>query len=144
MSFPQTEAMRWAEIFPNDKKLYAIAHGGCLALCYLYCVGIISDDAILAVQNVKNAMDKGLLDSNCSVLDADKFLEHFTGRKFRVEKRKIDSIDSIKDATPVCYEFNGNQHWVVIENGKIVFNPLRNSVCVAKGKPTDSRIINKV
>jgi hypothetical protein len=32
-------------------------------------------------------------------------------------------------------------HWVVVENGKVVFNSLQYSNCVEKGKPTEARII---
>ena len=141
MTFPQTEAIRWSTVFSEDDKLKAIAKYGCLAMCYLYCIGIVSEDTIMTMQSLKTAMEKGLLDTECTVLDATKFMEFFAHKKYIVSKKNITSIANIKDKTPVRYEYNGSGHWVVVENGKIVFNSLANSICVAKGKPTSARVI---
>lgn len=126
-NYPQT--------FATDvsKNIEAIGKFGCLAMCYLFCIGIDGDCSDY-VRSVSNAMNEGLLDSECTVLDAEKFLEHFSGRKFHVTKKNYKDISEIKNPTPVRYSYNGKSHWVVVENGKIVFNSLANSLCVTKGK----------
>lgn len=115
---------------------------GCLAMCYLYCVGICPESEGEMIKHISGAMDKGLLDEECTVLNAGKLLEHFTGKRFFVEKKTISDIKKIKEATPVRYVYNGKGHWVVVEDGKIVFNSIANSVCVKNGKPDSARVIS--
>lgn len=128
MIYPQTFAK---EVAKNCK---AIGDYGCLAMCYLYCVGI-RDNPAEYVRILSNCMDKGILDEECTVLDASKFLEWVTGKRFDVIKKQYDNLKDIKEPYPVKFSYNGKSHWVVVENGKIVFNSLINSQCVAKGKP---------
>lgn len=135
MKFPQTTA---TQIYKNCES---IGKYGCLAFCYLYAIGIECDDEAEYIKLVDNAIKTGLLDKDCTVLDAEKFIQHFSGRKCVVTKKKIDTIENIKEFTPVNYCYNGKNHWVVVQNGKIVFNSLMNSLCVTKGKPTECRII---
>lgn len=129
MKYPQTRAK-------------TIGAFGCLAMCYLYCAGLDGQDWEY-MKRVSDAMEEGLLDGDCTVLDAEKFLEAFTGKKWRVEKKVCVDISKIKKATPVRYDYNGANHWVVIQEGKIVFNSLINSQCVMKGKPSTMRVISK-
>lgn len=114
---------------------------GCLAMCYLYCVGIGPEKDGTMIEYVSRAMDAGLLDDECTVLDASRYLQHFTGKWYDVIKKDITDISDIKDPTPVRYSYNGRGHWVVVEDGKIVFNPLQESVRVANGAPDSARII---
>ena len=140
MNYPQTLAK---ELLSVANNLEAISKYGCLAMCYLYCVGI-QDNALEYIKIVSDCMDKGFLDNECTVLDAEKYLEYITGRKFKVSKRQFNNLKDIKNPSPVKYTFNGVSHWVVVENGKIVFNSLLNSNCVNKGKPAtkeNTRII---
>lgn len=141
MIFPQTEALNWSKVFPESKKLNAIANYGCLAMCYLYCIGIEPSNIPEYLKYLTDAMDTNLLDDECTVLNANKFLEAFSRKKFNVIKKDITTIKDIKDKTPVRFDNNGFSHWVVVENGKIVFNSLINSVCVTCGKPTTARIL---
>lgn len=122
-------------------RAITIGKFGCLAMCYLYCMGICPESEGEMIKHVSTAMDKGLLDEECTVLNASKLLEYFTGKKWSVTKKEITDIDEIKEATPVRFTYNGNGHWVVVENGRIVFNSIADSVCVAKGHPTTARII---
>lgn len=128
MIYPQTFAM---EVTDNIK---AIGKYGCLAMCYLYCVGI-RDNTAEYVRIVSDCMNRGLLDEECTVLDAAKYLEYVTGKRYDVSKKQYDDISKIEGPYPVKYSYNGRSHWAVIENGKIVFNSLLNSQCVTKGKP---------
>lgn len=130
MNYPQTRAKQ-------------IGNYGCLAMCYLYCVGRATADWEY-IKLVSDAMDEGLLDGECTVLDAPAYLEAFTGKKYNVEKEVCVDISKIKNATPVRYDYNGSYHWVVVQNGKIVFNSIANSLCVNKGRPSTMRVITKV
>ncbi len=128
MIYPQTFA---SEV---SKNIDAIGKYGCLAMCYLYCVGI-RDNALEYIRILSDCMDKGILDNECTVLDAQKFLRYVTGREFDVTKKQFDDLKKITEPYPVKYSYNGRSHWVVVEKGKIVFNSLINSQCVSKGKP---------
>lgn len=135
MKYPQTRAEK------ISKNINAIANYSCLAMSYLYCLGIDGSEYDY-IGYVSDAMDLGLLDNECTVLDANKYLNHFAGEsRFVVTKKSITNISEIEKATPVRFDYQNHSHWVVVENGKIVFNSLVNSVCVTKGKPTTARII---
>jgi len=125
---------------PQTRSLM-IGKYGCLAMCYLYCMGICPATDGEMIKHISTAIDKGLLDEECTVLDAAKFLEYFTGKKWQVEKESVSDIKKIKEAAPVRYEYNGNGHWVVVKNGKIVFDPIADSVCVKNGEPASARVI---
>ena len=128
MIYPQTFA---AEV---SKNIDAIGKYGCFAMCYLYCAGI-RDNALEYIRILSNCMDKGILDNECTVLDASKFLEYVTGKRYEITKKQYDDIKKITEPYPVRFTYNGKEHWVVVQKGRIVFNPLINSQCVAKGKP---------
>ena len=128
MIYPQT--------FAQDvtRNIEAIGKYGCLAMCYIYCMGIDPSKESY-VQIVSDAMYEKLLDNECTVLDAAKFLSWLTGKRYNVQKKQIDDLKKIKEPTPIKYSYNGRSHWVVVQAGKIVFNSLINSQCVTKGSP---------
>ena len=128
MKNPQTRAMM-------------IGKYGCLAMSYLYCIGIMPDTEGEMIKHISTAIDKGLLDSECTVLDASALLQFFTGKKWHVAKKKVDDINDIKEATPVRFTYGDKGHWVVVRDGRIVFNSIEDSICVKKGFPTEARII---
>ena len=128
MIYPQTFA---SEV---SKNIDAIGKYGCLAMCYLYCVGI-RDNALEYIRILSDCMNKGILDKESFVKSAPQYLEYVTGKRFDVTKKQFNDLSKIKEPYPVRYAYNGKKHWVVVENGKIVFNPLLNSQCVTKGKP---------
>ena len=127
MIYPQTFA---SEV---SKNIDAIGKYGCLAMCYLYCVGI-RDNALEYIRILSDCMNKGILDNECTVLNASRFLEYVTGKRYDVTKEQFNDLKKVK-CYPVRYVYNGHGHWVVVDNGKIVFNSLINSQCVTKGKP---------
>jgi hypothetical protein len=102
-------------------------------MCYLYCVGI-RDNALEYIRILSDCMNKGILDNECTVLNASRFLEYVTGKRYDVTKEQFNDLKKVK-CYPVRYVYNGRGHWVVVDNGKIVFNSLINSQCVTKGKP---------
>lgn len=113
----------------------------CLFYCYLFCVGIDFQTAEDAFEEADKRRRQRILADDGTVLDAEKLLGMFTGQRMSVTKKDISSIDGIRNRTPVRYDYNGHSHWVVVENGKIVFNSIENSQCVKFGKPVTARII---
>lgn len=131
MKYPQSYA----------EKFYK---GVCLALCYLYCSERKVKDDFEATKICLEALEKNLLDYDGTVKSAYDLLKFYDGNNYNVEKKAISSIEDIKTPTPVRYYAVGfTPHWVVVENGKIVFNPLLNSNSVNKGRPETARIITK-
>lgn len=125
-------------------KSETIGKYGCLAMCYAFCLGIEPELDSEYIRIVSDAMDKGILDEECTVLDASKYLQYLSGKRWNVSKVDLISpaqIAEIKQRTPVRFDYNGRSHWVVVENGQIVFNSLEKSNCVAFGKPTTARYI---
>lgn len=121
----------------------SIGAGGCLFFCYLFCSGAYTSDAD-ALKKAAEAIENGTIEDDCTVSHPERIFYENAGRRVRILRKKISSLDEIKEKTPVNF-VNGNfNHWVVVENGKIVFNSLERSVCVAKGKPTEARIIEYV
>ena len=121
----------------------SIGAGGCLFFCYLFCSGAYTTDAD-ALKKAAEAIENGTIEKDCTVSHPERIFYENAGRRVRILRKKISSLDEIKEKTPVNF-VNGNfNHWVVVENGKIVFNSLERSVCVAKGKPTEARIIEYV
>lgn len=137
MVYPQTVAKS------IKNHIAEIADNGCLAMCYAYCVGL-EGDALSYIELVARAIDSKVLAKDCTVESAELYLKHLTGRNFQVLKKDITDISKIKERTPVKYEYGNLGHWVVVENGKIVFNSVLNSLCVSKGRPTSARIIKMI
>ena len=123
-------------------KLKSIKDYACCAFTLMWCLGYEPDDTE-AILTVGRMIDKGVLDSDCTVYWG-ACIDYLSERKCRVEFIDITGkkqIEKIKERTPVKYEYNGKGHWVGVENGKIKFNPLEHSVCVEKGKPVTSRVL---
>lgn len=128
-----------------QSKAIMIGKNSCLAMCYIYCIDgkEKSDGTILKM--ISDAMDQGILDEECFVMSAAYLMEFFSGKKYFVDKQSITSIDKIKDPTPVFYSIDGKTgHWVVVANGKIVYNPLIISKNVNLGKPISARLITRL
>lgn len=121
----------------------SIGAGGCLFFCYLYCSGAYTSESD-ALKKAAEAIENGTIEKDCTVSHPERIFYENAGRRVRILREKISSLDEIKEKTPVNF-VNGNfNHWVVVENGKVVFNSIEKSVCVAKGKPTEARIIEYV
>lgn len=132
---------------PQTRAL-TIGKYSCLAMSYLYSVGFRGRE-IDFIEKVSDAIDRGVIKSDCTVYDAEKYLNWFaaneaTGKRYKVMKADCFDISEIKEPTPVRFDYNGNSHWVVVENGQIAFNSIAASICVELGKPTMKRIISEV
>ncbi|WP_147612342.1 hypothetical protein [Treponema pectinovorum] len=136
MNFIQEKLGKKAPTFASDfvKNL-------CLFYCYAFCCGIEFESELAAWNCAQKMRLDGILSDDGFVNDAEKLIKNLTGRSRTILKEKINSISQIKQTCPVCFEYNGSYHWVVVENGKIVFNSIENSKCVNFGKPISARII---
>ena len=139
MKNPQTLAIELNQMFPN-KDMESIAKWGCCAFTLLWCLGIEPED-IDAIKTLHDLKKEGAIDKECTVYWV-RAIECLTGRTLEsLEKVKIKSIKSIKKRTPVRFVYNGQGHWVGVENGKIAFNSLSRSNCVENGSPSEMRVL---
>ena len=139
MKNPQSLAEELYKHF-HDQKLKAIKDYACCAFSLIYWLGIDCSD-IDAIMLVSDLMNHKALDPDCTVYWAE-CIKQLTGREMEsLEKVQIKDLKKIKEKTIVKFSNGGYSHWVVCENGKVVFNSLQYSNCVTKGKPTEARII---
>lgn len=125
----------------SKMDLANIAKNGCCAFVFLWCLGIEPDNPLESIRLIDEAIKKNYIMKDCTVKWYD-WGKALTGRTIDVEKVKITTISNIKDRTPVFYSIDGiNGHWVGVENGKITYNPIENSINVKKGKPRELRKI---
>lgn len=121
----------------------------CLAYCYSYLVHYKNIDCVtdLNIQMTKDIIN-GALTWNC--ISFDGFVNNpellifrcsCGTKKAKVYKKDIQDLKEIKEACPVRFDYNGASHWVVVENGKIIFDSWKDSQSVKYGKPTTARII---
>ena len=138
MKYPQTLAREFCSVI-SPARLETIGKYGCCAFVLLWCLGIEPDN-MESIELVNDMINAGVIEKDCTVhwVEAVKFL---TGRDITVEFKNIKDILSIKDRTPVRYDYKGQGHWVGVERGMIAFNPLKQSNCVDKGVPVTARII---
>lgn len=136
MKKPQTLAQTIAS------RCSIIGKSGCLAFVYIWCMGLDPEDGE-AIRIVADAMRADTIKEDCTVY-AEPFLERLTGKHWTVEKRKIRSLDEVKDIErcAVLYSNDGrNGHWVGVEKGNIAFNSIDFSINVEDGMPISARII---
>lgn len=115
----------------------------CLFMCYIYCCGLVPDTLEGWLDYYIRALKAKCIGEDGFILDAEKLIFCLTGRKVSVTKKTIQSIEEVTGPYPVMYSMNGGKsgHFVVVENGKIVFNPLEVSQNVNKGEPVSMREI---
>lgn len=115
---------------PQTKALN-IGNYACLIFCDMYLAGIPEKElGVRLWLEYERLVDEGIIDSNCYAKSHDKLLNHFGCNK-----------QYIRSETPPVnkpyisnYLYNGKNHFVVKQNGKIVFNSLESSNCVNCGK----------
>lgn len=120
--------------------------GACLALCYIQAALEKAEITPTMMFDILwEANGKGIIDANDDmfVKDAISLMKLANpNKKYSVVKQKISSLDELGVKTAcVNFKHNGYNHWVLVEDGEIVFNSLDNSQCVKYGEPIDARII---
>ena len=112
--------------------------------CYAYCLTKLFRPE-MRLPNVTTCIlhgwDKGLIDDDGFVKFPIKYITYILGIKnYRdVKIVLIDSIDDIKEPTIVEYSYNGGSHFVIVKNGKVIFDPSGDSNSVKYGKPISYR-----
>jgi hypothetical protein len=139
MKHPQTLAERLYNEFPNP-RLRSIKDNACCIFTLMWCLGLDPEDAD-AIITVGKLIDKGIIDEDCLVY-WQRAIEHLSGRQATVDFVDITDIKKIKNRTPVLYVKGKHEHWVGVEKGKIAFNSLDYSNCVANGQPKTMRVLN--
>lgn len=122
-----------------------IGKNACLAFTYIWCVHLDCENGE-AIKIVADNMRRGNIEDDCAV-NAEPFLFSLTGRKFAVEKRKIKSLDELKDIERCAVLFSKDGvsgHWVGVEHGKVAFNSKLHSDNLTNGKPISARILKVV
>ena len=126
---------------------------GCLAFCYIYCMGIDPSNYPEYLKIVSDAIDEGVnisgIAPDCTVENADKFIKWLSGREVRVSHKVVASIKNIDKPTPVRFyyidgEAKRHNHFVVVEAGQVVFDPIVDSRSVAIGHPDSARVIEYI
>ena len=118
-------------------------NGACLALCYIRAA--LGKDATpqMMIDALYKAAERNIVNvkKDCFVEDAIALMKVANPKKdCFVIKKDVSSISGIKLGA-VRYSYNGYSHWVLVENGKIVFNSLDDSQSVKYGTPKESRLI---
>lgn len=112
--------------------------------CYAYCLTKLFRPE-MRLPNITTCIlhgwDKGFIEDEGYVRFPIKYITDILGVKnYRdVKIVLIDSIDDIKEPTIVEYSYNGSSHFVIVKNGKVVFDPSGDSKSVKYGKPISYR-----
>ena len=118
-------------------------NGSCLALCYIKAA--LGKDATpqMMIDALWKAADRNIVNikKDCFVEDAIALMKVANPTKvYSVIKKDISSISGIKLGA-VRYSYNGYSHWVLVEDGKVIFNSLDDSQCIKYGTPKEVRFI---
>ena len=118
-------------------------NGACLALCYIRAALGKEATPQMMIDALYKAAERNIVNvkKDCFVEDAIALMKVANPKKvYSVVKKDVSSIAGIKLGA-VRYSYNGYSHWVLIEDGKIVFNSLDDSQSVKYGTPKESRLI---
>ena len=118
-------------------------NGSCLALCYIRAALGRGATPQMMIDALYKAAERNIVNikKDCFVEDAIALMKVANAKKvYSVIKKDVSSISGIKLGA-VRYSYNGYSHWVLVEDGKIVFNSIEDSQCVKYGTPKEARII---
>lgn len=122
----------------------SVGKGGCLSMCYIKAVNKdITETEMFNVLWKAAAMGIINAEDECFVSDAIALMRLVNpNKKYTVIKQSISSLEDLKGKlAAVNFKNMGYNHFVLVEDGKIIFNSLEDSKCVKYGKPTTARII---
>ena len=117
-----------------------IGESGCCLLSFLYAIGV---DPILAIVDYDDLVKNGLIATDCTIQDYVKLAKYF-----KVECSLMYSSNTLAYIKDKMYlgrwTRNGYNHFVVMKNGKVIWNPLDYSKCVNEGTLSDIRVIKVI
>ncbi len=105
-----------------------IGQNGCLILCDCYIAHI---NPIEAIEKFSALVDEKIVREDCYVLNHEKLIYFLSGRRINYIRTNMPPENCLYISNWV---YNKNNHFVVMKNNQIVWNPLDYSVCVNKGK----------
>lgn len=113
-----------------------LGNTGCAAFSFLYAIG---REPELLVKDFDNLVEKKILGSDATVLDYGK-LASFYGENVSVVWKKPDEY-ILGQMYLGRWTRPGHNHFVVMKDNKVVWNPLKYSKCVSEGQLSDIRVI---
>jgi len=117
-------------------KLLNMGHSGCLALCYLYCIGVDPEELVFKYDEL---VEKKIMTEDCYILDGDKFIKMFGSDK---KVKRVDINDTSADLYIAYYKFNNIGHFVVVDkDNNVVYNSFYESVSVKYGNMVEKRTL---
>ena len=115
--------------------------------CYAYCLCYLFDierDEWSWLEHIAVGVKAKAIDEDCYINDPCKFINILTGdTKYKnVKKVKITNILDLPKNQKYIVEYNWirGSHFVVVENGKVIFDPSGESESVKNGKPVSFRL----
>ena len=132
-----------------------IGENGCLAFVYANIAETVMNEGwnpadftcqLKLFADVFDGMYSKLLDDDCFVTDAEKYLHYLdNSHKYKVTKKDITSLAEVANSMGAVYfEYNGKGHWVGYSMGQIVFDSLTDSQCRKYGKPVSARVVEVI
>ena len=118
--------------------------GSCLALSYIRAALGKDANPQTMFDALYKASERNIINvkKDCFVEDAIALMKVANPTKvYSVIKKDVSSIDEIKLGA-VRYSYNGYSHWVLVEDGKIIFNSLDDSQCIKYGTVKEARLIS--
>ena len=113
-----------------------LGNTGCAAFSFLYAIG---GDPFLLIKDFDILVEKKILGSDATVLDYSR-LAKFYGESVSVVWRKPGEF--IPGQMYLGrWTRPGYNHFVVMKDNEVVWNPLEYSKCVSEGKLSDIRVI---
>lgn len=111
--------------------------------CYAFCLCYVFSNTTNEwkwLEYISKGIQNYYITEDCFVLNPLDFIEMISGTRYRdVEKPEIYKIEEIKEPTIVEWQYNGGSHFVVVEEGSVVFDPSGNSNSVKFGIPVSIR-----
>ncbi len=125
-----------------------IGSDGCYFLSVVYWAEVETGKKIDVLDAYENALAAGAIDEACFVLDAGKLASLLTGERWEARHESADYVcrDGEREITRFENRSGGNlySHFVPTENGKVLWDPLGDSVTVRDGSPASKRILWRV
>lgn len=120
-------------------KIQSICETMAKGACLIFADCVLADiDPFLAVQKFNELVERRIIQDDCFVNDHEALIYFLSGKHFKYKRVEMPPKDKPYIAR---YVFGNNSHFVVCENGRIIFDSLNDSKCAKYGKPTDFRVV---
>ena len=113
-----------------------LGNTGCAAFSFLYAIG---SDPKLLIKDFDNLVAKKILGPDATVLDYSKLAKFYGENVSVIWKKPNEYIPG--QMYLGRWTRAGYNHFVVMKDDKVIFNPLKYSKCVSEGQLSDIRVI---